>query len=365
MLQYIPIIMDHLTHYGLGILGNCCTHGAGIVHQLRDHPRINIVTGYDKNPRCDLELRKTIGVGGASSYEAVAADPEVQILVITSDPCNKADLVDLAVSKGKAVYINKPLCHTPSCADRIVNSIRAGGVPAIFDAPMVMHQPAFNKLLYEVKGSKYGQIINYHHSFGMIFPMDFPIRERWPERFDPAEISGGGEMTNMGCYAIDHALRLHGLPKTVSAKKQTFWHPYVEADVENFGQIILDYGKYWAVLSVGKQIVNETPGSRNALTIEFESTNLFMDPGAGIFLENGKRKSLAHYISDHKAKPAIDQLLDAMEHNITPQCDIETAADGVHILSAAYQSIMSGQPVHLSLKQKVNPLFESYNPVSI
>ena len=38
---------------------------------------------------------------------------------------------------------------------------------------------------------------------------------------------------------------------------------------------------------------------------------------------------------------------------------------GTRYLSAAYQSIMSGQPVHLPLKQKVNPLFESYNPVSI
>ena len=39
----------------------------------------------------------------------------------------------------------------------------------------------------------------------MIFPPEFDLKAAWPERLDPPGKSGGGEMTNMGCYAIDFA----------------------------------------------------------------------------------------------------------------------------------------------------------------
>ena len=49
------------------------------------------------------------------------------------------------------------------------------------------------------------------------FDPAFDLAGVWPERLDPPEKSGGGEMTNMGCYAIDYVVSLLGRPRSVSA----------------------------------------------------------------------------------------------------------------------------------------------------
>jgi hypothetical protein len=64
----------------------------------------------------------------------------------------------------------------------------------------------------------YGKVMGYHHLFGMNFDPAFDLQRVWPERLDPAEKSGGGEMTNMGCYAIDFAVALLGRPRAATAK---------------------------------------------------------------------------------------------------------------------------------------------------
>lgn len=77
---------------------------------------------------------------------------------------------------------------------------------AVFDATIVKFQPAYDRLMREVRSGSRGRPISYYHAFGMTFAADFPIGETWPERFDPASRAEGGEMTNMGCYAIDQLL---------------------------------------------------------------------------------------------------------------------------------------------------------------
>jgi predicted dehydrogenase len=210
----------------------------------------------------------------------------------------------------------------------------------------------------EVREGQNGRVIHYKHTFGMTFAADFPIRDIWPERFDPPFKSGGGEMTNMGCYAIDYALHTLGVPKGVTARWEKFWAPYAAADVENFGQILLDYGSFWAVLAVGKQAVSGQPGPRNALTIEFESENLFLDPGAGTLIENGQARPLEEYVSDHRCLSALDQLIQFMEEGVRPDSDLETAATGVEVLCAAYESILEGHAISFPMRAPRNPLFE-------
>jgi len=67
----------------------------------------------------------------------------------------------------------------------------------------------------------HGTALAWHHLFGMTFDPAFNLQAVWEERLDPPEQSGGGELTNMGCYAIDCAVALFGRPPAVSAKRGT------------------------------------------------------------------------------------------------------------------------------------------------
>ena len=84
---------------------------------------------------------------------------------------------------------------------------------------------------------------------------------------------------------------LWGLPASVQAKWMRTWDVYREAEVENFGQIVADYGRFFAVLAAGKQPVRSLPSMdladalsprnwHSVLELQFEEANLTVLPSA-------------------------------------------------------------------------------------
>jgi len=344
--------------YQVGILGNCCTHGVGAVGSLKSREDIKIIAGYESNPRRAKELSNALGFSLSGSYDEICHEPNIDIVVITTDPCDKAEMVKKACKAGKHIFLNKPFCHTLADANRIVKAVKESGVKLVFDIPMVKFLPPLSKLKEEILAGKYGKIISYYHAFGMTFSMDFPIQELWPERFDPPEKSGGGEMTNMGCYAIDFTVTLLGMPLTVQAKWMKFWQEYQETEVENFGQIILDYGDFYAMLSVGKQkLIGEPIKGNNSFSLLFEHTNIFIDPYSETLTINGTPVDFQAYLSDYMTESSIAQLLRCIETDEEPESNVRTGAMGVEVLMAAYRSIVEGgEIVSLPLQEQSNPL---------
>jgi predicted dehydrogenase len=343
--------------YGIGILGNCCTHGAGLAHAFISHPRTRIVTGCEADARRGPELALAMDAALADSCEAAVARDDVDIVCITADPCDKARMVELACKAGKPVLLNKPMCASLDDARRIEAAVAEAGVTCVLDIPMVKGEAAFAKLRAEMAAGAYGPVVAYHHNFGMTFPMDFPIRERWPERFDPPGVSGGGEMTNMGCYAIDYMVTLLGAPQSVQAKRQSFWPEYAASPVENFGQIVCDYGAFYATLAVGKQKLGRPHKHTNDLSIRFHNTNLLLAPYADASIVNGAAAALSDYVGAFAAESSIDQLIRSMETGAPSHDNMTLARLGVEVLMAAYRSIVDGGvPVSLPLADGANPL---------
>jgi len=346
--------------YGAGVVGNCCTHGSYVASALKNHPRIKLIAGYEKDPRRGPELAAAMGCELAGSYEAVIANPEVEIVGVATDPCDKAAMVELACAAGKHLWVNKPLCESLASARRIVAAVQASGVKLVHDIPMIKGLPVYAKFRREVKAGKYGRPISYSHSFGMTFAFDFDIASVWPERLDPPRISGGGEMTNMGCYAIDYLVTLFGLPRAVQAKRFHFWEPYRRAGVENFGQIVCDYGDFFALLSVGKQQTAEPRQGTNLLNVMFPAHNFLFDPYNETLRINGSPVEVDEYIGDFEVESSLDQLLRCIETGADPDDGAELSAQGVELLMAAYRSIVEGgKVVELPLTNGANPLVEA------
>lgn len=342
--------------YRIGILGNCCTHGAAMA-SLKNRPDVEVLTGYERNPRRAEELMQAMGVPLAADYEEVIARTDVDIIVLTTDPGDKAEMVEKCCAAGKHILLNKPLCASLEQAQRIVTAVRSSTVRCVFDIPMVKFLPAFSRLQGEVQQGQYGRPLSYHHAFGMTFAFDFPIRDLWPERFDPPAKAGGGEMTNMGCYAIDYVVTLFGRPQSVEAKWRKCWKEYREADVENFGQIVLDYGDFYALLSVGKQQLAEPRQGNNVITALFENRNFIIDAYTNTVIIDGVARNSSEYPGDYGVESSFDQLVRCIETDSEPDSNVETAAVGVEVLMAAYRSIVrEGERVTLPLDRGDNPL---------
>ena len=342
--------------YNVGILGNCCTHGAGICNMFKSRSDTHVVAAYEENPRRAEELQGIFGVPLSSSYEAVINHPEVDFVAVTCDPGAKADMVESAAAAGKHIFLNKPLCESLDSARRIAEAIKTHNVHFVHDIPMIRFVPVYARLLKEVQAGAYGAVMGYHHLFGMNFPTDFDLASAWPERLDPPHKSGGGEMTNMGCYAIDYAVALFGRPKNVTAKWRKLWDVYAEAGVENFGQIVLDYGDFFAFLEVGKQQLVENRRHSNSMTVNFENQTLFIDASAQVVTINHIPQDYNQFVEGATVVGSVEQLIDAIENDTPPTSNIETALIAVETLMAAYRSIIEEQTVGLPLSSGENPL---------
>ena len=198
-----------------------------------------------------------------------------------------------------------------------------------------------------------------HPLFGMNFDMDYDLKSVWPERLDPPEKSGGGEMTNMGCYAIDYAVSLLGMPRAVTAKWRKTWDVYREADVENFGQIVLDYEEFLAFLEVGKQQLDGEHRHSNALTINFEHTTMHIDASAQAVTINHVPGDYRQFAEGAPHVDPVGQLIAAIEGGPPPTSNAQTGVASTAVLMAAYQSIVSRQAIALPLASGKNPLISS------
>lgn len=343
--------------YGVGIVGNCCTHGAGLCALFQERKDTRVVAAFEPNPRRAQELAKTWGQALSNSYDAVIHDPKVDIIVISCDPSEKAAMVEKAAAVAKAILLNKPACDSLDAARRIAKAVTLAKVPFVYDIPMVRSEPAFARLQTEMRSHSHGKLLGYHHLFGMSFDPAFDLKGTWPERLDPASKSGGGELTNMGCYAIDYAVRLLGRPKSVLAKTRREWDVYREADVENFGQIVLDYGDFFAMLEAGKQQLLPPLRHANALTISFEHRAIHIDTSAHQASINHVPQDWDTFTQDARAVSSADRLIRAMREKRPAEEDVTAIVDATEVLMAAYQSsLQNGRPVSLPLAQGGNPL---------
>lgn len=357
--------------YGVGILGNCCTHGEFVAMALQQEPEAKIMAGWEENPQRRPGLAQAIGMELTTSGEALLDDPRIDIIALSCSPHEKADWVEKAAQAGKHIFLNKPFAESLASARRIEKIISDSKVQLVHDIPVIIRfHPLTAKVLDEVRAGQYGQPINYMHSWSMTFSVDFPLPVVWPERLDPPARSGGGEMTNMGCYAIDYMVALWGRPKTIQAKSNKYWSIYEEARLENFGQIIADYGSFFAFLATGKQPLRTLPTMdvaealntrnwHNVLEMQFEGHNLTIMPFHDILIHNGKTIPIQEYLDGYKLLTPFQQLTQAIETSTAPDSNAEIANLGVEVLMAAYQSAtQDGQPVTLPLTEGANPLVQ-------
>ena len=181
-----------------------------------------------------------MGIGLAASGVAVIEDPSSEIVALSCSPHEKADWAEAAAAAGKHIFLNKPFAESLDSARRIARAVNAAGVKLVHDIPIHRAHPITARLLDEVQSGVYGAPIGYFNAWSMTFSEDFALAEIWPERLANPLMSGGGDLTNMGCYAIDYMLALYGMPNSVQARKSNFWGHYSAAGVENFGQIVAD-----------------------------------------------------------------------------------------------------------------------------
>ena len=143
------------------------------------------------------------------SYEALLADPEVDVVYISLPNGMHVDWTRKALEAGKHVLCEKPLTRRPAEVTEIFDLADANGLQ-LSEAFMYRHNPQTIKLRELVQDGAIGdlRLIRGHFSFNSV-PGD--------PRLAPG-MDGGGLM-DVGCYPVSMARYLAGEPERVSAEQ--------------------------------------------------------------------------------------------------------------------------------------------------
>ncbi len=143
------------------------------------------------------------------TYDALAADPEVDIIYIaTPHPLHKENTI-ACLQAGKAVLCEKPFAINANEAQEMIDCARANGV-FLMEAMWTRFLPHIRDMARRIQEGQIGDIRLIQADFCYRAPLN-------PERraFDPR--LGGGALLDVGVYPISLAHHLLGEPARVAS----------------------------------------------------------------------------------------------------------------------------------------------------
>ena len=151
---------------------------------------------------------ETFGIERAySSYEALAADPDVEVMYIaTPHVAHKANTL-LCLDAGKHVLCEKPMGLNQTEVQEMVRAARDKEL-FLMEALWTRFLPHMTKLKRLVDEGALGELRMLQASFGFRIPVDVGSR-----LFDPH--LGGGSLLDVGVYSVMLAQWLFGTPEKV------------------------------------------------------------------------------------------------------------------------------------------------------
>ena len=144
-----------------------------------------------------------------SSYQALCADPAVDVVyVATPHPFHLQNAL-LAIEAGKHVLVEKPFTMTGAEAETLVGAARAAGVFCM-EAMWTRFLPTMAEVRRLLADGALGQLRTLHADHGQWFPADPGFRLFAPEL-------GGGALLDLGVYPVSFASMVLGAPAGVRA----------------------------------------------------------------------------------------------------------------------------------------------------
>ena len=270
------------------------------------------------------------------SYEALLADPEIDVIYNPLPNHMHAEWTMKAVAAGKHVLCEKPLALSVTEVDAMAKAARKHG-KVVAEAFMYRTHPQTLKVKEIVDSGKLGKVKMVRGSF--TFVMTNPDDFRWnPEM-------GGGGLWDVGCYPLSYTRMVLGAePLEVFGWQVTGPTGIDEtfaAQLRFPGDI---YAQFDCSIAVPYHVFMEIVGDEGTLVVPKP-----FNPGAKEILylrRNGKTKTIAVkglelYVSE------VEDMADAILLGTPPRVSLDDSRANVAAIVALLESAQKGKPVRL------------------
>lgn len=270
------------------------------------------------------------------SYEALLADPEIDVIYNPLPNHLHAEWTIKAVEAGKHVLCEKPLALSVAEVDAIIAAARKHG-RVVAEAFMYRHHPQTLKVMELVKSGSLGTLKLIRGSFTFILTREGDVRLK-PEW-------GGGSIWDVGCYPISYARAVVGAePREVFGWQVTGPSGIDETFV---GQMRFESGvlaQFDSSFVIPFHAFMEIVGSEGALNIPHP-----FKPGIAekIYLTRGERIETITIKGAELYSGEVEDMADAILLGKPPRIALEDSRANVAAIAAFLESARTGSPVRL------------------
>lgn len=270
------------------------------------------------------------------SYEALLADPEIDVIYNSLPNHLHAEWTIKAVEAGKHVLCEKPLALNVNEVDAIQYAARKHG-RVVAEAFMYRHHPQTLKVQEIVKSGSLGNLKLIHGSFSFLLTREGDVR------LNPQ--MGGGSIWDVGCYPISYARTVVGEnPLEVFGWQVTGPTGIDETFVGQmkFGSDI--HAQFDCSFVIPFHSFIEVVGSEGTLSIP---KPFKPEVNEKIFLTRGDKTETIKVKGQELYLGEVEDMADAILLGSDTRVSLDDSRDNVAVISALLESARIGKPVKL------------------
>jgi xylose dehydrogenase (NAD/NADP) len=272
------------------------------------------------------------------SYEALLADPEIDVIYNSLPNHLHAEWTIKAVEAGKHVLCEKPLALNVAEVDAIQEAARKHG-RVVAEAFMYRHHPQTIKVQELIKSGSLGTLKLIRGAFSYVLSRERDVR------LDPA--MGGGSIWDVGCYPISYTRTVVGeTPLEVFGWQVTGPTGIDETFV---GQMRFDHeihAQFDCSFVIPSRAFMEVLGSEGTLNIP----NPFKPAvDEKIYLRRGDKTETIKIKGQELYIGEVEDMADAILLGLAPLISLDDSRANVAVIYALLESARVGKPVKIDM----------------
>jgi predicted dehydrogenase len=163
-----------------------------------------IVAACDLIPERRARMAERYGCSTYEQVEELVRDPQVELVDIATRSCDHFDHARLALSAGKHVFLEKPMCTSYAQARRLQ---RLAASPKTKGKLFIRHNRRFEPTFQHIREIMASGVLGEVYEI-KLRRVGYQRRDDW----QTLKAFGGGQLLNWGPHIVDHALRFLDAP---------------------------------------------------------------------------------------------------------------------------------------------------------
>jgi len=271
------------------------------------------------------------------SYEALLADPEIDVIYNSLPNHLHAEWTIKAVEAGKHVLCEKPLALNGDEVDAMQSAARKHG-RVIAEAFMYRHHPQTLKVQEMVRSGSLGTLKLIRGSFSFVLSHEGDVR------LDPA--MGGGSIWDVGCYPISYARSVVGEnPLEVFGWQVTGPTGIDETFIGQMRFANEVHAQFDCSFVIPFHSFMEIVGSEGALNIP---RPFKPETDEKVYLIRGDKTETIKIKGQELYIGEVEDMADAILLGREPRISLDDSRANVAVISALLESARAGKPVKIN-----------------